>query len=213
MVIGLTKTPDPIQSCGATELMLDGTSTLYASADPAANLYQFHFTNVAGQPAYNRYITSPTNTLTLYRWYTMPLKAGRRYNVEVRASYDNGATWCPFGWDCQIKMSWFPLPQQMVRSMESDVLIDDGSALALYPNPSVDGGFSIQTGAFELEGMRASMDVFDATGKQVASRSMVMPADGATWSFDPDVPLENGMYIVRLSVGEEAVFTERLVVR
>jgi hypothetical protein len=212
-MIGLTKTPEPVESCGATNLMLDGTSILYAVADPAANKYQFHFTNVAGQPAYDRKISSPTNTLTLTQWYTKPLKAGRRYNVEVRASYDNGVTWCPYGWSCTIKISWFPIPQQMVRAMESDVLTDDGSLLSLYPNPSADGGFSIQTTELDLEGMPASLDVFDATGKQVASRSMVMPADGTACSFSPEAPLEGGLYIVRLSVGDEAILTTRLVVR
>ncbi|MBK6753844.1 MAG: hypothetical protein IPG69_09660 [Flavobacteriales bacterium] len=103
--------PPPIRvmGCGAVNLKLNGTSTIAATEVPGANKYQFRFTNTAGQPAYARTIAFPTRSFTLTPWYTKPLKAGRTYNVQVHASFDNGATWCDYGPSCAVKIGWTPL--------------------------------------------------------------------------------------------------------
>ena len=105
----LTTTADPVISCGAVNLKFNGTSTIAATEVPGANKYQFRFTNTPGQPAYARTIAFPTRSFTLTPWYTKPLKAGRTYNVQVHASFDNGATWCDYGPSCTVKISWTPL--------------------------------------------------------------------------------------------------------
>lgn len=199
----LTTTPDPQVSCGAMGLLLNGSSTLHAEEVPGANRYQFRFTNVPGQPAYARNIAGPARSLTLTRWATLPLKRGRTYQVQVRASFDNGATWCAFGPTCNVTISWEAGAQP--RMMDA---VADAADVVVFPNPSADGRFSLM-----LEGMDAEEDmqveVLDALGALVASVQQPM-AEGAQLLALP--ALGPGMYMLRITIGE-AVLMERVMVR
>ena len=204
----LTTTADPLTSCGATGLIL-GSSQIHATAVPGANKYMFRFTNIPGQPAYARNITSPTRSLAINNWATLPLKKGRTYNVLVRASFDDGATYCDYGTSCTIRISYTPGGQ--ARGAEDGELLVDEPIVNLYPNPSDNGSFNIAVNAFDEE-EPICVETFDLMGNRIGhARRFAVSGEGAV-RVEQDRSLASGIYLVRISVGGSAT-TERLMVR
>lgn len=198
----LTTTPEPAVSCGAVGLLLNGSSTIHATEVPGAGRYQFRFTNVPGQPAYARNIASPTRSLTLTRWSTLPLKRGRSYQVQVRASFDNGATWCAFGPSCTIAIS-------NAAEAQPRMAIDAGFDLeaVLFPNPTPDGRLSVRLDGMDAE-EELQVEVFNAMGGlEAAGRQQV--AEGVQQLAVP--VLAPGMHMVRLTLGGSVQITRVMV--
>lgn len=202
----LTTTADPAVSCGAMNVVL-GSGTIHATTVPGANRYMFRFTNIAGQPAYSRNIAVPARSLLIGNWSTLPLKRGRTYNVQVRASFDNGASYCDYGTSCTIRIANTPGQQRMA--------VEDGLAeepiFTVFPNPSSDGLFSIRTEAYDEE-VPMTVETFNLLGERVASARVVPTTDGVSSPVLLDRPLGSGVYLLRITLGE-SVTTERLVVR
>ena len=124
----------------------------------------FRFSNIPGQPAYSRNIAVAGRSLLLANWTTLPLKKGRTYMVQVRASFDNGATYCNYGTSCNIRIANTPAMEPRTIGSWSE---DDGSLFSIYPNPSLDGGFNIALNAYDEE-EPMFVEIFDATGVRVA---------------------------------------------
>ncbi len=203
----LTTSADPVVSCGAMNLVL-GASAIHATAVPGANKYMFRFTNIPGQPAYSRNNTSPTRSLAIGNWATLPLKKGRTYNVQVRASFDNGATYCDYGTSCTIRIANTPGAQPR---MLADGTSTEEPVFTVFPNPSPDGHFSIRTDAYDEE-EPMMVEAFNLLGERVASARPVPMTEGGTAPVQLDRSLESGVYLLRITVGESAT-TKRLVVR
>ena len=89
---------NPNHSCGV-DRTFGGSDKVVAYPLAGANQYRFRFEQIGDN--FVRNITSPTNA-RLLNWVTSPLVAGASYNVFVQASFDGGATWCPFGDPCQV---------------------------------------------------------------------------------------------------------------
>ena len=89
---------NPNHSCGV-DRTFGGSDKVVAYPVAGANQYRFRFEQIGDN--FVRNITSPTNA-RLLNWVTSPLVAGASYNVFVQASFDGGATWCPFGNPCQV---------------------------------------------------------------------------------------------------------------
>ncbi|MBK9076384.1 MAG: T9SS type A sorting domain-containing protein [Flavobacteriales bacterium] len=207
----LTTTADPVISCGAVNLKLNGTSTIAATEVPGANKYQFRFTNTAGQPAYARTIAFPTRSFTLTPWYTKPLKAGRTYNVQVHASFDNGATWCDYGPSCTVKISWTPLaPFAEPRGYEA-AYTGEPMELLLYPNPTNGEQVRIQLSGIDPELTNATLDITDLFGKRVMSTTLPLNDGALNTSLALPGALADGLYVVTIVTGEQ-LFTERLMI-
>ncbi len=207
----LTTTADPVISCGAVNLKLNGTSTIAATEVPGANKYQFRFTNTAGQPAYARTIAFPTRSFTLTPWLTKPLKAGRTYNVQVRASFDNGATWCDYGPSCTVKISWTPLaPFAEPRGFEA-AYTEEPTELLLYPNPTNGDQVRIQLSGIDPELTIATLDITDLFGKRVMSTTLPLNEGALNTSLALPGSMADGLYVVTLLIGEQ-LFTERLMI-
>lgn len=207
----LTTMAEPVVSCGAVGLMLDGTSIIAATEVPSANKYQFRFTNIAGQPSYARYIAFPTRAFTLTKWITNPLKPGRTYNVEVRASFDAGTTWCDWGPSCTVRMSWTPYAPGMVRDQE-DPFIAGEAELFLYPNPADGEEVRLTLAAAAALVDRVSVDVYDLGGRIVLTRTLPVAGGFVDQVLDLDPGLTSGLYTVKVRTGDR-VLTERLMVR
>ncbi|MBP6696175.1 MAG: T9SS type A sorting domain-containing protein, partial [Flavobacteriales bacterium] len=207
----LTTTADPVISCGAVNLKLNGTSTIAATEVPGANKYQFRLTNTAGQPAYARTIAFPTRSFTLTKWLTNPLKAGRTYNVQVRSSFDNGATWCDYGPSCTVKISWAPLaPFAEPRGFEA-AFTEEPTELLLYPNPTNGDQVRIQLSGIDPELTIATLDITDLFGKRVMSTTLPLNEGALNTSLALPGSMADGLYVVTLLIGEQ-LFTERLMI-
>jgi cysteine-rich repeat protein len=108
----LISTPGATFSCGATGKIVKASGNvgrIYAQPatrvvngnNQVANAYLFEITNTA--TGYNRLIGATSYTLVLGQWVTNPLLCGTHtYNVRVRASFDGGATYCPWGAVCSV---------------------------------------------------------------------------------------------------------------
>lgn len=200
----LTGTADPLISCGATGLRLDGTSTLWTTEVAGADRYQFHFTNVPHQPAYIRSIASPTRSLVLNRWATLPLKPGRTYNVQVRSSFDGGASWCPYGQSCTISISYNALTAGGRRMLTMDGNPGD---IVLSPNPVAAGPVQLTVDGLVPSDELVALQVFDAMGRVAVERSVRVADLDAPVMVDLG-SLDAGVYVVRIDGS-----AQRLVVR
>jgi hypothetical protein len=204
----LTTTADPVVSCGAMNLVL-GSSTIHATAVPGANKYMFRFTNIPGQPVYSRNNTSPTRSLAINNWATLPLKKGRTYNVQVRASFDNGATYCDYGTSCTIRIANTPGVQPRALCCWADA--EDERLFSIYPNPSPDGDFRIALNAYDEE-EPMFVEILDVMGNRIGETRMFTVTESGAALVVQDRALASGMYLVRITAGESMAI-ERLAVR
>ena len=208
----LTTTPNPVVTCGIINVKLDGTTTLWADEVPGANRYQYLFTNISGQPVYSRSIAGPTRSRQLFQWYTTPLKAGRTYRVQVRASFDGGNTWCPYGQFCTIRISNQPNP--LFRDLEQGEDLSDATTaeptLSLLPNPVRDGRVMLLIdGLSTVPGHVAHIEVFDTMGRSVLN-DQVSQANLASGQLLDLQGQGKGLYLVQVSLNDER-FVERLI--
>ncbi|MBK9539441.1 MAG: T9SS type A sorting domain-containing protein [Flavobacteriales bacterium] len=154
---------------------------------------------------------SPTRSFTLTKWLTNPLKAGRTYNVQVRSSFDNGATWCDYGPSCTVKISWTPLaPFAEPRGYEA-AYTEEPTELLLYPNPTNGDQVRIQLSGIDPELTTATLDITDLFGKRVMSTTLPLNDGALNTSLALPGALADGLYIVTIVTGEQ-LFTERLMI-
>lgn len=200
----LTTSNAPETSCGA-DIWLSGGSTLYATPVPGANRYQWLFT----RGTYTRAIAKPTNALPISVWATNPLKPGRYYDVQVRASFDNGATWCPYGPVCSVRTR--NGMQSMVRSGEADEEQLDAS-LTLFPVPNDGSGVNLLLEVAIAEQGTARLFVFDLSGRVVDDSMFNLSEGEQTLDVRFDHALAEGLYMVQLhtALGKRSA---RMVVR
>ncbi|QQR85199.1 MAG: T9SS type A sorting domain-containing protein [Flavobacteriales bacterium] len=186
----LTASDAPETSCGA-DIWLSGGSTLHATQVPGANRYQWLFT----RGTYARAIAKPTNALPITKWATNPLKPGRYYDVQVRASFDNGATWCPYGPVCSVRTR--NGVQAMVRSVEAEDAQADAS-LTLFPVPNDGAGVNITVDAVIDEQGTARLLVFDLSGRLVYDGILNLSEGEQTLDVRFGQPISDGVYAVQL---------------
>lgn len=200
----LTTTADPVVSCGASGLLVNGTNQVHAIAVPGANRYQFRFT----RPGYTRNIAVNGRSLTLAEWNTNPLQLGQCYDVVVRVSFDNGATWCAYGTSCQICTA----PAPPVDGANDRMLVEAPAApLSIWPNPNTGEQLTLHIEDLGAEHATVAMDLTDLYGKRVASR--MLPVNGTSLNAAVDLDgLASGLYMVTITAGDR-IYTERLVVR
>jgi hypothetical protein len=161
--------------------------------------------------------------LVLAAWPTNPLLCGTfTYNVIVRASFDNGATWCPYGNSCTVgitnnQAAPFCTAAGSAFAGNGDRIFTDGdevlvSTLSMWPNPNRGEQLFITIDRLDTEVTTATVDIFDLVGKKVNSR--IIPVNGTTLNtvIDLDGSLSGGIYVVNLTAGEQT-FTQRLVIQ
>ena len=200
----LTTTADPVISCGATGLQLNGINQIHAVAVPGANRYQFRFT----RPGYTRNIATNSRSLVIAEWNTNPLQLGQCYDVVVRVSFDNGGTWCAYGNSCQVCMAAAPPANGSSRS----ATIIEEAALHLWPNPNRGEQLYLTLDHVNEAVTTATVDIFDLVGQKVTSRTIAVSGSTVNTVIDLDGSLSSGIYVVNLTAGEHT-FTQRLVIQ
>jgi hypothetical protein len=193
---------DPHLSCGITGVMLNGSRTLYAVPVAAANKYQWEFTKTG----YNRRITTPSSSLNLTVWATLPLQYNSTYSVRVRPSFDLGVNYCPFAAACNITTAVGP--EDPGHGMEALV---EGDGLQLWPNPNGEGRVYLHLEGLSETTELVTVDIYDLMGSKVQTATLVAGAGVLNESLDLSNDIARGVYVVNLSA-EGKVFTKRLVV-
>ncbi len=229
----LIATPGSTLSCGATNKLVNGSGPqgrLYAvpavrvvnGNNQPANRYQFELSIPA--EGYLRNIQTSSYALVLGVWATNPLLCGTyTYDVRVRASFDSGATWCPWGATCTVGITnaqsapFCTQPGGNLWGPGHDRTFTDGeeamtAVMRLWPNPNRGEQLQLRIEGLHGDADLAQVDVYDLTGRRVFARAE--PVSGG--SLNTVLPLNEamgaGIYLVNVTVGEQT-FTQRLVVQ
>ena len=207
-------------SCGATRNWGAGN---YIQAKPVtrlnannavvnANKYQFRF-RLQNESFVTTRISS-TYGLQL-NWTASPLQPGTTYLVDVRASFDGGATWCtdfiqpsldPWGIVCTLTINGGGNFNNGLNMVE-----ERAAELRMYPNPN--RGDQLYIGLENIaDGVNTvSVDIYDTFGKRVSARTIAV-ADGFINTVLELNELAAGMYMVNITAGDNT-YNERLVIQ
>ncbi len=237
----LIDTPGATFSCGDTKIVNSSGSTGKIWAQPCfryvngvsgakqyANAYKFEIKEAGNQ--YLRRIVRSSYCLLLSNWATNPtLCGGWFYNVRVRASFDGGGTWCPYGPACPMEIQndqpangdvgngdhgpFCSEPGQEngghLRSLSE---MEDDAPFNIWPNPTIGGEVFISINDLDEEQGIATVDVFDLFGKQVMSGELPVEDGEVNSSITLNEDLANGLYFVSVTCSGE-VRTKRLMVQ
>ncbi|MBK9177080.1 MAG: T9SS type A sorting domain-containing protein [Flavobacteriales bacterium] len=210
---------ESVFSCGATRAI---ATNVLVHARPVrrmlpncswqnANRYQFRF-RVTGQPGLTVAKLSNTNQ---YFVNTSGLICGTTYEVDVRASFDNGMNWCspngaaPWGEVCQL------FTVACAAQGGNQNMVEEGTAagMRMFPNPNRGDQLFLSVEAIEAGVSTVSVDIFDAFGKRAITRTIPVTDDGfINTVLELNGSLATGLYMVNITAGE-TVYTERLVIQ
>ena len=204
---------DPKHSCGASKTV--GASTkLYSYAVAGANKFQWRFENTDN--GYVRTIATTGEVVTLSNWATNPLLCGTHvYQVSLRASFDGGTTYCPYGAVCNVTIT--NNNSNCTQNFQGGganlhLVQQEESGMAVWPNPVHDGRLTVELhGLNEAEAV-TTIELYDMFGKRVHAHALA--TDGATeLTTVLELPhLATGLYILNATSGER-LFTTRVAVQ
>jgi hypothetical protein len=228
----LDPNPGANLSCGATGKMVGGmgnsgriwalpVTRVVGGTTQLANRYQFEFSVPA--EGYQRNIQINTYTLLLGVWTQNPLLCGTyTYNVRVRASFDAGQTWCPYGATCTVgitnsQAATFCTPAGNLWSGDNSRVFFDGDAstaavMSMWPNPNRGEQLYITIDQLNADVTTATVDIFDLVGRKVTSRTIAVNGSTVNTSISLEGGFGSGMYLVNVTAGEQT-FTQRLVIQ
>ncbi len=179
-----------------------------------ANRYQFRFRIIAED-----FVLVKTSATGQYWVNTIGLECGKSYDVDVRASFDNGATWCNMGgaglddpaWGdvCMITMNNCLTGGNASIALQGN---DLNGALTMYPNPNHGDQLLINLTQVEEGVNTVSVDIYDGFGKRVAARTIAVQDGFVNTVLELNGELATGMYLVNITAGS-TVHTERLVIQ
>lgn len=180
---------------------LDSSVPLYCTNQQASG-YQFVFFDPHG--TFARLTSSNGPQVGPNRLAQLPV--GLNLNVAVRTKFADNS-FSAFGPTCKLTMSGDGFMDQELRSAAFEI----ASGLRAWPNPAT--GTSVQ---ISLDGLAdqfdlAQLDVYDAVGRQSMSTSISV-SNGSVNSPLALENLTNGLYLVRITVGDQ-IFTSRLMVQ
>ena len=170
-----------------------------------ANRYQFRFRNAS--EGFELVKTSSTWSVN-----TLGLACGKTYDVDVRASFDNGATWCatgdPYGTVCTLTTTAcsFGMAQEATSGTAEE------ARLSMYPNPNRGDQLFLSIGSIEEGVETVSVDIYDAFGKRVSARAIAAQDGYVNSMVELNGELSAGFYLVNVTAGS-ASWSERLMVQ
>ncbi|MCB9184414.1 MAG: T9SS type A sorting domain-containing protein [Flavobacteriales bacterium] len=180
-----------------------------------ANRYQFRFRIEA-----ENFVLVKTASTNQYFVNTVGLECGKTYDVDVRISFDNGATWCvstpnpnsvtdpAWGKVCQLTINC-----GAAQGGNQNMVLESNSGFSMYPNPNRGDQLFLSIDALEDEVRTVSVDIYDAFGKRVSARTVAVNSDNAVNTvLELNGSLATGMYTVTITAGSR-VLNERLVIQ
>jgi hypothetical protein len=197
---------DPRHSCGRTGCTLNGSTTLHCVPVSAANRYQWEFT----KPGQTRRTTTTGSSLVLAQWATNPLVNNSRYDVRVRASYDNGTTYCPFGAACEIIIGTVTngTHHSMIAVTSST---SSAETFNVWPNPSTGNeGVHLMIQGFDEASTTVQIVITDVFGKTVRDDRMIFEGDMLDTMVSTD-GIAPGGYVLNV-ITPYRTYTRKLVV-
>jgi hypothetical protein len=212
---------DPNLSCGVTGKQVGASGQagkiyakgVYSGGNPATN-YRFEFSEVG--EGYLRTITTTSAALLLSPWSANPLLCGTYiYDVRVQASFDGGATYCPYGAVCAVEITNnapHPCTAPFAGGGTDRTATIGGMEFAMYPNPNNGDQLFINMSELGDNVSTVSMDLFDIFGQKVMSRTFAAQDGTMNTVIDLDDNMASGLYLVNITAGD-VTRTERLVIQ
>ncbi|MBK8228885.1 MAG: thrombospondin type 3 repeat-containing protein [Flavobacteriales bacterium] len=176
-----------------------------------ANRYQFRFRIPA------EFVTIVKTSATGQYWVnTAGLQCSKTYEVDVRASFDNGATWChasdPYGDICLLTTTCnFGMVQEGSSSGEAGQS-EPSEGRSLYPNPNRGDQLFVSLSSVAEGVQTVNVDIYDAFGKRVSARTIAVQDGFLNTVLDLNGELANGVYMVNITAGAKT-YTDRLVIQ
>ena len=190
-----------------------------------ANTYQFRFRNIAE----NVVIVRTSNNYHTFMTTGAGFEPCEPYDVEVRASFDGGATWCTGGADPYTDLTpWGDICVVNTGGCATsggnqNMMLDDRSELSLrgsakqreglrmYPNPNRGDQLYLALDQVEDGVNTVSVDIYDLYGKRVSARTLAVQ-DGFIYTVLDLHDMAAGIYMVNITAGTKT-YTERLVIQ
>ncbi len=188
-------------SCDRTNIMQN--TSLYCNTMPGASGYQFWFFDPHG--SYTRRILRSGNFVRSNNIITNPLPTNLDLNVCARAMVSGN--YLPFGAVCRARLVGG------IGGTERDAqLLNDGTTVKLYPNPSQGDQVFLEMTGLSDEQQHIEIDLYDALGRNVHHGSFSNEGDAFNRSIDLNGQLAKGAYSVRIAVNG-VLRSERLMIQ
>ncbi|MBK6830015.1 MAG: T9SS type A sorting domain-containing protein [Flavobacteriales bacterium] len=221
----LMDVPGSVQlSCGATRAIGTGGANLVharpvnrylGGVSTPANRYQFKFIAET--------TTIKTSATGQYWVNTIGLDACKTYEVEVRASFNNGVSWCdiydPTGPNPLASNPYAPrwgrmcfLTTACAAGSGNQNLAELQAGLNLYPNPNNGEQLFLSIDMVKEGVEKVNVDIYDSFGKRVNASTIAVNEGFVNTTLDLNGSLAAGMYIVNITAGDDT-YTERLVIQ
>ncbi|MEZ4739085.1 MAG: T9SS type A sorting domain-containing protein [Flavobacteriales bacterium] len=166
--------------------------------------------------------TSPTLHLNWSAASGPQLEASKTYDVEVRVSKDQGATWCVdapvpacdpdpvthWGKTCSVTIG----SVVSLAGESSSITTQGEGTFALYPNPNNGEQLFISLTDLGAAVNTVSVDIHDMSGKRVSARTIVAQDGHLNQVLDLNGELASGLYMVQITAGDKT-YNERLVIQ
>jgi hypothetical protein len=150
------------------------------------------------------------------------LQASKTYEVEVRVSKDQGATWCvdgpspacdpnpvtTWGKTCSVTIS----AVVMLDGGSSSIATQGNGTFTMYPNPNRGDQLFINLNGMEADVNTVSVDIYDLTGKRITARTIAVQDGYINTALDLNGDVASGLYMVNITAGDKT-YTERLVIQ
>jgi len=82
----------------------------------------------------------------------------------------------------------------------------------MWPNPNNGAQLNVNLSGVEEGTNTVSMDVFDLSGKRIITRTLAVQDGFVNQVVDLNGEISTGMYMVKMTAGEQ-VYTERLMIQ
>ena len=190
-----------------------------------ANKYQFRFRIPAenitfvmnGQGANPWvYLNATTNSAATLCSGAYKLAPCKTYEVEVRASFDGGATWCNGTTDCDVSAKWGDVCLLTTAGCANvggeNFAPEEASSLRMYPNPNRGDQLYLMLDAVAEDVNTVTVDIYDTFGKRASARTIAVTDGFVNTVLDFNGELAAGMYMVNITAGG-TTYNQRLVIQ
>jgi hypothetical protein len=197
-------------SCGVVR-QFPSSNKIWAWSRPGANKYQFEFSIPAEGILFTR--NSNTNWIALSWSSGTQLLDGRTYNVRVRVSKTNGATWCPWGETCTVAInngSSGMAAETNAPVSGTEATISD--RLLVWPNPNRGEQLNLRIDGLTSAAGTMTVDLYDLVGNRVMALTKAVQDGHVNGAIELPADLSTGMYMLQVN-GAGRTWTERVVIQ
>jgi len=138
--------------------------------------------------------------------------------VRVQASFDGGATYCPFGPVCTVDITNNqPVPyctstNSAMAPQDDGIDNFDGGDFAMYPNPNRGDQLFLNMSGLNAAVSIVTVEIYDGFGKRALTATLPVQDGFLNTALELSPDMAAGLYMVNVTAGD-ITKTERLVIQ